>query len=150
MVRTCVSSTPYRFYHQQGGIILKWLKVDPDKCVGCGTCMETCSTTWFKENNPALSRIQVTKKDEDNYDLNACNQCGTCIDMCPVGALARDGNGIVRMDEKKCVGCLMCVGFCPTKSFFYHAAKRSEPFKCIACGLCVKKCPVEALTIVTE
>lgn len=111
--------------------------------------METCSKTWFKENNPALSRIQVTEEGE-GYALNACNQCGTCIDICPVQALSRDKAGVVRLDQDKCVGCLMCVGFCPTKSLFYYAPKQAEPFKCIACGLCAKTCPVEALELVQE
>ncbi len=124
---------------------MKVLVRKEELCIGCGKCEEKCSTTWFKENNKAKSRIQVTKS-EDKNSLNACTQCGECMGVCPVEALTRDARGIIRLNEKTCVGCLSCVGYCPTLSMFI-ADGVEKPFKCIACGLCVKECPTGALSI---
>ena len=80
-------------------------------------------------------------------NISVCNQCGACINVCPVEALYRDKNGVVRVDNKKCTACLMCVGFCPTANMFFDADAQPQPFKCIACGLCAKECPAGALEL---
>jgi Fe-S-cluster-containing dehydrogenase component len=68
------------------------------------------------------------------------------MDMCSVMALGKDKSGVVRLDKKNCVGCLICVGECLRDYMFYHD-DLPVPFKCTACGLCVKECPGGALAI---
>jgi Fe-S-cluster-containing hydrogenase component 2 len=69
--------------------------------------------------------------------------------VCPTGALSIKG-GVVRLNKKECVGCMSCVGFCPSGTMYYYESE-VEPIKCISCGLCVKQCPTGALSIeVTE
>ena len=127
---------------------MKWLATYPERCVGCESCMLTCSKTWFKEENKELSRIKVLQKDS-GYEINVCNQCGICIDICPTLALNRDASGVVRCDENKCVGCLMCAGFCPTESMLI-ADQKDKPFKCKACGICSKDGPPQALELMQD
>ncbi len=114
-------------------------------CKGCGTCEMVCSKLWFKEENREKSRIKV-EKTETGFSLHACTQCGECTYECPVEALTRDKTGIVRLNEKACVGCLACTGFCPITVMF-TATGIDKPFKCIACGACAKACPEGALVI---
>ena len=52
----------------------------------------------------------------------------------------------MRLKKKECVGCLSCVGFCPTLTMYYHESQ-VEPIKCISCALCVKECPTGALAV---
>ncbi len=124
---------------------MKVLVWDKEKCIGCGTCERKCSQTWFKEENRTKSRIKISEAD-NGFSCNVCNQCGECIKVCPVEALKRDSKGIVRLNEKTCVGCLSCVGFCPTQSIF-QIVEIDIPFKCISCGVCVKSCPSGALSL---
>ena len=67
--------------------------------------------------------------------------------MCSRLALQRADNGVVRLDKKSCVGCLVCVGECSRDHMRWHD-DLPAPFKCIACGLCAGQCSSGALTIV--
>lgn len=127
---------------------MKVLSYNPERCVGCHTCEEVCSDTWFKVNDAAKSSIRI-HDDGGSGPLRAvyCVQCGDCIAVCPTEALSRDKKGIVRIQKKLCIGCLSCVGFCPYLAMYYHS-DQTEPFKCIACGQCAKTCPADALEIV--
>lgn len=120
---------------------MKVLEKDESLCIHCGLCEEICSKTYFKSPDRAKSCIQIS---EDA--INVCNQCGECIDICQIQAISRDKLGVVRINKKDCVGCFMCVGFCPTLSMRQHD-DHIEPFKCIACGLCAKECPTGAIYI---
>ncbi len=126
---------------------MKVLSYHPERCVGCLTCEEVCSDTWFKAINPAKSSIRIHDDGEPLLRAVYCVQCGDCIEVCPVEAISRDKKGIIRVQKKLCIGCLSCVGFCPYQAMYYHP-EQSEPFKCIACGQCVKTCPADALELV--
>jgi NAD-dependent dihydropyrimidine dehydrogenase PreA subunit len=53
------------------------LKLDREKCVGCGRCIEVCPHDLFRmEEGKAM--IQ---------DLDSCMECGGCERNCPSGAI---------------------------------------------------------------
>ena len=52
------------------------LKVDAEKCTGCGVCVEGCPVE-------AIS----LKKDKAVIDENTCIECGLCVDECPTDAI---------------------------------------------------------------
>ena len=126
---------------------MKVLSYDPELCVGCYVCEDTCSETWFKVRDPEKSSIRIHDDGEVLLRATFCNQCGACIEVCPTEALYRDKRGIVRLKKSLCVGCLSCVGFCPYGAMFYHP-DQDEPFKCIVCGKCATECPNEALAVI--
>ncbi|MBW1718590.1 MAG: electron transfer flavoprotein subunit alpha [Deltaproteobacteria bacterium] len=52
------------------------LKVDTEKCTGCGECEESCTfEAIFVEDEVAV------------VNQDACTLCGICVDACPEGAL---------------------------------------------------------------
>lgn len=128
---------------------MKVLSHDSELCVGCYTCEEVCSETWFKLVDRSRSSICI--RDDGSGPLRAvfCVQCGECIAVCPTEAISQDRRGIVRVRKKLCVGCMACVGFCPYLAMFYHE-DQTEPYKCVACGKCVDTCPADALAILDE
>ena len=50
--------------------------VDPEMCVGCGTCQDVC---------PAGA---ISVKEIARVDPKRCIGCGGCVEQCPTGALA--------------------------------------------------------------
>jgi Fe-S-cluster-containing hydrogenase component 2 len=128
---------------------MKVLRKKPELCIQCHACESTCSKTWFKADDPLKSCIRIGENEEGGALITACTQCGECIPICPVEAITRDRNGIVRINKSICVGCFMCVGYCPELAMFMHE-EYLEPFKCVACGQCVKNCPTNAIFIEQE
>jgi len=127
--------------------VIKYLKLDDSKCVGCMDCTAACSRAYAKEDNPAKARIQVLELGGGRFHLVACDQeCRKCVAECPVQAITVNKQGVVMIDKKLCVGCLACVAVCPIGAMRFYPGE-SATFKCVACGICVKACPKDALSI---
>lgn len=63
------------------------VKIDPEKCVGCGICKRSC----------ASGAIDITKKaDKSGYTItvwrNSCCLCASCRHYCPTGAITVDND----------------------------------------------------------
>jgi ferredoxin len=101
---------------------------------------------WRKSEDREKSAIRVDARDGGGYDVAACDQCGACAGMCSSMALKRAAGGVVHLDGRLCVGCLICVGEC-LRNNMHYCDDLPAPFKCTACGLCVKQCPGGALSI---
>jgi Fe-S-cluster-containing hydrogenase component 2 len=55
------------------------VKVDLEKCTGCGSCAEVCPVEAIKIEN-----------DKAKVDETECVDCGTCLDECQAEALSMD------------------------------------------------------------
>jgi len=60
------------------------LRLDKDKCTGCGMCIDVCPHAVFDMNG---RKALISDRD-------ACMECGACAQNCPVEAIAvRSGVG---------------------------------------------------------
>jgi len=140
---------------KEGRIITKRLTVVPERCSGCRLCEVACSLERFGVNNPKKSclRVMIAYPHPVIRMPIICHQCGEpkCAQNCPTDAIEmRDG--VVVIDEDKCVSCNQCVISCLFGAVFTHADV-DTPFKCDLCGgdpACVKVCPKRALLFVPE
>lgn len=128
---------------------MKYLHKNNDLCIGCLQCEEVCAEKVFKLKVESSPAIVINKLENEKYSINVCDQCGECIPVCSEMAINRNDAGVVLIDKKRCVGCLICVGFC-SKGSMRYSNDRMEPYKCIACGLCVSVCPTGAIEIRNE
>lgn len=135
---------------------------DSNLCIGC----QACSTACRSENNvpDGVYRLQVRINGPFGvaphlnfiYHRQSCVMCENtpCVSVCPTKASHVDENGIVLVDNDKCIGCLYCVAACPYQARFVNPITKS-PDKCTFCKdtrlskgeepACVTICPTNAL-----
>jgi anaerobic dimethyl sulfoxide reductase subunit B (iron-sulfur subunit) len=139
------------------------------KCTGCKACQIACKDKnnlpigirwrrvfeysggeWIKNGN-----FDVPSNVFTYYVSAACMHCEEppCRDVCPAKAIEKRDDGVVLIDQTKCIGCRYCDWACP-----YGAPQFSEEkgvmTKCNFCvdlqakgerPACVDACPYRAL-----
>ena len=129
--------------------IVKEIKVDLDKCIGCRACEVACSafhaTPKYGSTNPARSRIRVMV-DELN-DVYVPIRAG---DYTPAECTGRHSYTINAKEYRECSFCGVS---CPSRDYFKEPDS-GLPLKCDMCEsdpplaepMCVQVCPHDALT----
>ena len=138
------------------------LVIDLDTCVGCHACATSCKEwnaggiagpltderpfakdpqgVWFNRvHSYELEAEAATKQPAQTLHFpRSCLHCETpaCVTVCPTGAsYKRAEDGIVLVDEDKCIGCKLCSWACP-----YGAREYSEVEGVMKkCTLCVDR-----------
>src|SRR5690554_376822 len=115
--------------------------IDLRKCIGCQACTVSCSV----ENQPPIGQFRTTvlqyEIDKDDGSAVAmvslprlCNHCDNppCVPVCPVQATFQREDGIVLVDNERCVGCAYCVQACPYDARFINQETQTAD-KCTFC-----------------
>lgn len=114
----------------------KWVMViDLQKCVGCDTCTVSCKSE--NRTPPGISYnvvMETIKGDFPNISVvnlpRPCMQCDkpSCVQVCPTRATYKMKNGIVAIDNDRCIGCRYCIIACPygARSFDFGTSYEEE------------------------
>ena len=135
------------------------LVIDLDTCVGCQACVTNCKE-WntgghmaqLTDTNPygaeadgvwfnRVHTYELTTPEGQSQSLHfprSCLHCedAACVTVCPTGAsYKRSSDGIVLVDEDKCIGCKLCSWACP------YGAREYDVFEGVMkkCTLCVDR-----------
>ncbi len=87
-------------------------KINPDKCVECGMCVNECPvdiiTLDLKEGQEPPKRWTRIWIEESE-----CIGCTKCKRNCPVEAIEGVKKQPFHIDESKCIKCAVCMKLCP-------------------------------------
>lgn len=115
---------------------VKWaMVIDLKKCVGCDTCTVSCKAE--NRTPPGISYNVVMETLEGDFPnihtINLprpCMQCDrpSCVQVCPTRATYKMENGIVAIDNDRCIGCRYCIVACPygARSFDFGDSYEEE------------------------
>jgi phenylacetyl-CoA:acceptor oxidoreductase 27-kDa subunit len=99
----------------------KWgMVIDLHRCIGCYSCTIACRQEHYVPRGIYLNRVLIAEKGAYPTITKTimpvqCNHCAdpACVKVCPTGATTQREDGIVFVDDKKCVGCGYCAVACP-------------------------------------
>jgi molybdopterin-containing oxidoreductase family iron-sulfur binding subunit len=118
----------------------RWLMViDLAACDGCGQCAAACARNHFIPADREYLRIFKMQDSADAapYWLpRPCFHCDNppCTRVCPVGATFKRDDGIVLIDNERCIGCRFCMAACPYSARVFNWSKPNDPPEAIARG----------------
>ena len=155
--------------------------IDLLRCIGCNSCTIACRAEHGTP--PDIQYHKVKKYEVGKYPTakmkflpTSCMHCQEppCLKVCPTGATYKRDDGLVLIDDEKCIGCRYCVLACPydSRQFLsvitsYYAGTNPTPYellkqqdfergvvvKCNFCvdrlaeghlPACVEACPAQA------
>lgn len=103
----------------------RWSMVfDLRVCDGCAKCTEACQRMHFLPKD--LQYIKVHKMTAESGQVFhlpiPCMMChnAPCYRVCPVGATFYDDEGLVLIDQDKCIGCRACIAACPYDARYFN------------------------------
>ncbi len=124
-----------------------YLLVDIDRCWGCKSCQVACKREHglsAGEGKPIeVVRVEFLEADGSvgcDFLPVACQHCSDplCSAACPRGAILRDGEGLIQVDEDRCIGCGLCAAACPYGAIHIRATE-AEGKKAWKCDLCRRR-----------
>lgn len=111
---------------------MRWgMVIDLAKCTGCYACVTACQQEHFIPAGIFWNRLMILET--GIYPLLTrqvypvlCNHCKEtiCVKVCPAGATQQREDGIVWIDQNKCVGCRYCIVACPYQARSYHPKEK--------------------------
>jgi len=134
-------------------------------CIGCQGCEIHCKTNKNLPIGPILCEISheplksIRGVPKTEFVFRSCYHCDDpfCVPVCPTSAMVKRADGIVYVDQEKCIGCMAFAEACPWRIPQLNPESK-KAIKCDYCmdridnGLkpaCVSKCTTHALKFVS-
>ncbi|UCH25826.1 MAG: 4Fe-4S dicluster domain-containing protein [Trueperaceae bacterium] len=112
----------------------RWVMIfDLRLCDGCKDCTKACREMHFLPEELEFIKVyEVESHTGQTFFLPiACMMCqnAPCYRVCPTKATFYSEDGLVLIDQDKCIGCRACIAACPydTRYFNFEAVEPVDP-----------------------
>lgn len=114
--------------------------IEVDRCIDCKACIVACEVenlvplghhrNWVK-SSPLRGAFPNLGQD---FVPGNCMHCTypPCVQVCPTAASYQRADGLVLIDQDKCIGCRFCIEACPYGARYFDE-QRGVVDKCSAC-----------------
>ena len=107
--------------------------IDLAKCKNALKCQVSCNKNHYITGEHAWLKVYKMQEDEDTAPYwmpTTCMHCDhpACVTVCPVDATFKRRDGLVLIDNERCIGCRFCMAACPysTRVFNWSEPDQGE------------------------
>lgn len=99
--------------------------IDLAKCRNARKCVDSCQSMHQLPTEDEWIKVFLMKDSEDTSSYwfpKPCFHCNSpsCVNVCPVGATFKRQDGLVLIDNERCIGCKFCMTACPYSSRVFN------------------------------
>ena len=107
--------------------------IDLAKCKNALKCQTSCNKNHYITGEHAWLKVYKMQEDKDTAPYwmpTTCMHCDhpACVTVCPVDATFKRRDGLVLIDNERCIGCRFCMAACPysTRVFNWSEPNQGE------------------------
>lgn len=102
--------------------------IDLSKCQNARKCMSACNEAHHlrpEQHHINVLKMQDSAETPAYYMPKPCQHCDNppCVAVCPVDATFKRQDGIVLIDNERCIGCRFCIAACPYSARIFNWAE---------------------------
>ena len=105
--------------------------IDLAKCKNARKCVESCQKAHKLDYNEEFMKVQLIQDNEQASPYwfpKPCFHCDEppCVTVCPTGATFKREDGIVLIDNVRCIGCKFCITSCPYSARQFNCGNKEK------------------------
>jgi molybdopterin-containing oxidoreductase family iron-sulfur binding subunit len=98
--------------------------IDMRRCDGCEKCTKACQQIHHLPSSFEWIKVFSVKDriGREYFMPRPCMQCqnAPCLRVCPVAATFKDDEGVILVDQDRCIGCRLCMAACPYGARYFN------------------------------
>jgi molybdopterin-containing oxidoreductase family iron-sulfur binding subunit len=113
--------------------------IDLARCKNARKCITACIKMHNLEDDKEWLKLKLLKDTPESTPYwfpKVCFQCDNppCVKVCPVDATFKAVDGVVLIDNERCIGCKFCMAACPYSSRVFNWAEVNANPKPVICS----------------
>jgi Fe-S-cluster-containing dehydrogenase component len=106
--------------------------IDLSRCKNLKKCQSACNKMHFVNEGQNWIKVYSMQDGENTspyWQPTTCMHCDVppCVKVCPVDATFKRDDGIVLIDNERCIGCRFCMAACPYSTRVFNWDKPILP-----------------------
>jgi molybdopterin-containing oxidoreductase family iron-sulfur binding subunit len=107
--------------------------VDLARCKNARKCITACQKWHYRPEETEWLTVKIIKDNEKGAPYwfpKQCFHCDNppCVKVCPVDATFKRQDGLVLIDNERCIGCKFCMAACPYSTRVFNWDEPEQPF----------------------
>ena len=127
--------------------------IDLSRCKNLKKCQAACNKMHFVQEGQNWVKVYAMQNSENTspyWQPTTCMHCDEppCVKVCPVDATFKRSDGLVLIDNERCIGCRFCMAACPYSTRVFNWEKPILPKEALEMEYSVEtSCPPKIGTV---